>query len=137
MTQLLAKLRDWLSRKDPVTEVRFDDSGFTVYSGNRARQIAHWSAVLEVFAYKQDCFTFDDIWIGFRFNEAGDYWRVMEDWIGYKEFVEQLPARFPGIRTDWFDEVARPAFAYNRTTLWGESWDPKTDMKPSPTRRSM
>ena len=82
----------------------------------------HWSDAVEVFAYKLDRGSVDEICIGFRVDSAGTHWWVSEEFTGYREFIEELVRRFPGIRTDWFSEVAYPAFVENRTTLWGESW---------------
>jgi hypothetical protein len=93
-------------------KVEFDESGFAIAGGVHA-------AVLEVFAYKEDLFSFDVLCFGFRTSGDGSFWTVGEDYDGYQELLVQLPLRFPGIRTDWFSEVAFPAFATNRTTLWG------------------
>ena len=95
-------------------KVECDPSGFSV-----AGTHVPWSAVLEVFAYKEDLFSFDEIRLGFRVSDDGTFWSVSEDWPGYRELLDDLPVRFPGIRTDWFSGVAFPAFATNRTTLWG------------------
>ncbi len=84
-----------------------------------------WTMVLEVFAFKQDRLTYDDICIGLRFDGTGSYWWVAEDYLGYSEFLKELNRRFPGFRVDWLSEVAKPPFAEKRTTLWGETWLPK------------
>ena len=96
-------------------KVELDPSGFSVAGSH-----VPWSTVLEVFAYKQDLGTYDDLRLGFRISSDGTFWSVSEDWSGYRELVAELPERFPGIRTDWFSQVAFPAFAINLTTLWGE-----------------
>jgi hypothetical protein len=44
---------------------------------------------------------------------------VDEDWTGYAELVKEIERRFD-IRCEWWPKVAFPAFATNRTTLWGE-----------------
>ena len=71
-------------------------------------------------AYKLDIGMYDEICIGFRVDSGGTYWWVSEEFVGYREFLEELSRRFPGIRADWFSDVAFPAFVENRTTLWGE-----------------
>ena len=45
-----------------------------------------WSEVLEIFAYKEDRFTFDDICLGFRVREDGTFWMVSEDFVGEEPF---------------------------------------------------
>ena len=119
--KLLTKIREAL---DPVTETRqvvCDESGFTVVEQGKTLARVSWSEVLEVFAYKEDRFTTDDICLGFRVHADGTFWAVSEDFIGYKELLAELERRFSGIRTEWFAEVAFPAFAPNRTTLWGRT----------------
>lgn len=106
----------------PERKIKIDASGFTVVEedvlpGTRCT----WTSVLEVFAYKIDLFSYDEICIGFRFDAAGNYYWVGESYTGYKELLEELPRRFTGIKADWFSEVAHPAFATNRTSLWGET----------------
>lgn len=74
----------------------------------------------EIVAYKEDLFGCDSICIAFRIVESGDYLRVFEEAAGYDTMLSELGNRFPGIRTDWFNEVAFPAFVPNWTTIWGE-----------------
>jgi len=121
MTAIFANLKELFTPQESVRKVNFDDAGFTILGGRESVR-GSWSSVIEVFAYKDDRFTIDDICIGFRFDAAGAFWWISEDYVGYREVLEELPQRFPGIRTDWFSEVAHPAFVENRTTLWGETW---------------
>jgi len=116
-------LHPFAATSEVPREVCFDDTGFTVYGGEKPVR-ASWAQVLEVFAYKDDRLTFDDICVGFRFEEDGSHWWVSEDYVGYEALMDELKKRFPGIRTDWFAEVSSPAFARNRTTLWGAHWSP-------------
>ena len=81
-----------------------------------------WSDVREVYAYKEDLFAFDEIRLGFRIDDDGASWTVSESCSGYPGLLAALPLRFPGIRTDWFSEVAFPAFEAKRTTLWGKAF---------------
>ncbi len=80
-----------------------------------------WSDVREVVAFKEDRFAYDEICVGFRTDDSDSYRNVTEEFVHYRELLEELPRRFPGIRTDWFSDVAFPAFVPNWTTLWGES----------------
>ena len=119
MTSFISKIKDRFSRKEPKFAVDFDTAGFTISEDEKPKVRVDWLSVREIFAYKDDLFSYDEICIGFRFNDAGEYWWVGESHVGYREFTENLKERFPEIRTDWFSDVAFPAFAYNRTTLWG------------------
>jgi hypothetical protein len=77
-----------------------------------------WANAEEVFAFKHDLFSFDEICIGFRIDAAGHYVWVGEDDGGFKEFRAEVEKRFASIRRDWFGKVAPPPFQENRTTLW-------------------
>lgn len=124
MKTLLSKLKRRMARDYPKREVAFDGEGFTVLEESEIRARVSWSQIIEIFAYKMDLFTVDEICIGFRLDESGTHYWVSEEFLGYKEFIEQLRISFPGIREDWFAEVAFPAFIENRTTLWGQPWKP-------------
>ena len=100
--------------------LHFDNSSLMVENKDGVSEIFEWKTAVEVFAYKDDVVAYDIICIGFRTNEAGDYFWVDEECEGYKEMVSFLPAVFSGIRTDWFSEVAFPAFKPCVTSLWGE-----------------
>ena len=120
--KLPSKIREAFSPARETRQIVFDESGFTVVERDKTMARVSWSEVLEIFAYKEDRFTTDDICLGFRVREDGTFWMVSEDFIGYREMIAELERRFPGIRTDWFAEVAFPAFVPNRTTLWGQTW---------------
>ena len=81
----------------------------------------HWASVIEVAAFKRDLFSIDEICFGFRCESSDIFWRVGEEDLGFAEFETQIEKRFPGIRTDWFREVAVPAFQENWTSLWWKS----------------
>lgn len=124
----------------PERVIKIDEEGFSVVEdGVRDNARCCWSAVLEVFAYKMDLFSYDEICIGFRIDAVGNYWWVGESYTGYEELLAELPKRYPGIRSDWFPEVAHPAFVQNRTTLWGESVSSiisRLDAQPPQSTRS-
>jgi hypothetical protein len=124
MSSFLSNLKKRMSHREPRRAVKFDSAGFEVFEGEESKTRVRWSDVLEVFAYKVDLFTYDEICIGFRVTADGTHWWISEEFIGYRELIEELKQRFPGIRDDWFSTVAFPAFVPNRTTLWGESLSP-------------
>jgi hypothetical protein len=120
--ELLRKVRQAVSPRQPKYRVICDESGFTVVDDGKTLARVAWAEVLEIFAYKQDLLTMDMICLGFRVKDDGTFRVVSEEDLGYKEFLAELPRRFSGLRTDWFETVAYPAFATNRTTLWGQPW---------------
>ncbi len=124
MKSLFAKLKRRPAWPDQPRFVKFDAAGFSITEDGEPEVRGDWASIREVFAYKLDFFSVDEICIGLRYDSAGMHWWIGEGYVGYKEFLEELPRRFPGVRTDWFAEVAHPAFVENRTTLWGEPWTP-------------
>jgi hypothetical protein len=136
MRTFLSKMKRRLSRDFPKREVRFDGDGFSVFEEEEKKGSVRWTDALEVFAYKIDLFSVDEICIGFRVDSAGTHHWVSEEFTGYREFLEELSRRYPGIRTDWFSDVAFPAFVENRTTIWGEPWSaPSREPKSGPRDR--
>src|SRR5690606_9875880 len=97
MTSFISKLKERFSPKEPKLAVEFDVEGFTILEDEKPKIRADWLSVCEVFAYKDDLWSYDEICIGFRFNDAGDYWWVGESHVGYREFTENLKERFPEI----------------------------------------
>jgi len=98
--------------------VEIDTAGFRILEAERICARVEWSKVLEVFAYKEDLWDYDEILVGFRIHEDGTIAAVSEECAGYQALLDSLGQFLPGIRTDWFSEVAFPAFALNMTTLW-------------------
>ncbi len=84
-----------------------------------------WADVREIVAFKEDIFSYDEICVGFRVADEDTYWRVTEEFTGYTELLQELETRFPRIRTEWFKEVAFPAFVPNWTVLWGTPFPPE------------
>jgi hypothetical protein len=120
--KLPTRIREALGPGREGRQVICDESGFAVVERGKTVARVVWSEVLEIFAYQEDRFTTDDICLGFRVHRDGTFWMVSEDFIGYQQLIAELERRFPGIRTDWFAEVASPAFSPNRTTLWEQTW---------------
>ncbi len=99
--------------------LRFDHECLRVETEKGASDRLEWGSVLEVFTFKNDVFAYDIICVGFRTDDEGCYFKIDEECEGYGDLLEFLPEVFPGIRTDWFSDVAFPAFEPCVTTLWG------------------
>lgn len=95
--------------------------GYSVETSGNVVSEVRWSDVEEVFAFKRDLFSFDLICLGFRTADHHTICEVDEEFTGYKKLVDELKSRFPGLKTDWFAEVAFPAFKTNQTILWQKS----------------
>lgn len=115
----------------PERVIKIDDTGFTVVETEDPENVrCNWASVREVFAYKEDLFFYDQICLGFRFDDSGHSWWVAESYIGYKALFDEMPRKFPGIRTEWYEDVGLSAFAENRTTPWGTTLPPVELPKP-------
>ena len=121
----MQKILSWFPKPEgPKPVIHMEESGFSVTEGYKVIFQIKWTDVREVVAYKEDLFAYDVICVGFRLDDTDSYPRVTEEFIHYKELLQELPSEFPGIRTDWFTDVALPAFVPNWTTLWGEPFVP-------------
>ncbi len=102
--------------------IRLTSDGFTIIGHDGTPSQVAWASVKEVFAFKLDLFTYDTIRLGFRLSDEGTYWQVDEDDAGFRELLAEVERRFDIVDKNWWTKVAFPAFATNRTTLWGERW---------------
>ncbi|MGC4049818.1 MAG: hypothetical protein QM757_09930 [Paludibaculum sp.] len=125
---MLKRLRGWWSEFfDPKTTepgiVVCDDLGISLTRPSRAGMPQHriaWHEIGAVFAYKQDCYTVDQICLTVVDLSGTARLVISEDDGGYQHLVEQLPNHLPGCLTpgDWFHQVAFPAFETNWTELY-------------------
>jgi hypothetical protein len=79
MENIKSKLKKLISPDQSKREVRFDDTGFSIFEVQKEPVRGSWAMVQEVFTFKEDRLTYDDICIGLRFDNAGQYWWVAED----------------------------------------------------------
>ena len=124
---------DWLrikidkikqSRGNTQASVQCDQEGFTliVKKGEGAEQTQHlpWERVTEVFAYKRDCLSVDQMCLVLGSDDLEQWIEVTEDDEGYERLVEQLPKRVGGFPTpeEWWRKVALPPFETQWTQLY-------------------
>jgi hypothetical protein len=78
----------------PEREIKLDEKGFTVIEPGRADEPrCDWIRVKEIFAYKPDLFSYDEICLGLRFDHEGNHWWVAESYTGYEPLLDELPRR--------------------------------------------
>ena len=99
--------------------IQLAPDGFSI-SDNGPKHVLAWDSVKEIFALKLDMGTHDTIRLGFRTSDNGAYLEIDEDVVGFGELVVEIERRFQLLEKNWWTKVAFPAFAMNRTTLWGE-----------------
>lgn len=121
-----ACLLEWGLRKPalPIRPrvIRLTADGFSISHNEEPPIEVKWASVKEIFAYKDDVFAYDIICLGFRVSDAGTYYWVDEEHLGYHELVAELERRFENLDKDWWEKVAYPAFERNQMTIWGEPW---------------
>ena len=115
---LFERIQERFRRREEKAILSWNDTSFCVHARGKLVAQVDWAEVLEIVAWKEDLFTYDIICLGFRVREDGAYWQINEEFDGYSEFHTELNRRFPEIKPDWVMDVAFPAFARNRMTLW-------------------
>jgi len=81
-----------------------------------------WGDVRFVYAYKQDCFAYDQIRLELL-DGRGNGLMVTEEMRGWHGLVQTLPEKLAGCQRfeNWFSPVAYPAFKRNMTLLYDRS----------------
>ena len=115
-----------IRQEDAKYFVRCDEIGLNqiVQRGEstQARHLA-WNEATQVFAYKRDCFAFDQICIVIGTATHTDAIEVREDDEGFQYLIEQMPSRIVGClpSNEWWDRVALPPFAARWTQIYPDS----------------
>ena len=98
-----------------VQSRRWDQDGLHAVEGEIRIDIA-WSDVRQVYAYKKDCITFDDIRLVFLSDQHGI--EFSEDDPTFSDLCNVLKEKL-GISDDWHsDLITAPAFETTFTTLY-------------------
>lgn len=112
-------LKDQMAKKNEgqFPTVTTSDVGFRLAGPSYGPREIRWDDIVEIVAYKLDHWSYDVICLGFRVDGADDFIEVVEDFPGYKEFINVVESRFT-LAEDWWRKVAFPAFTTNWTTIW-------------------
>ena len=130
MKLLQSLLSRFQRRNNPFSHFRIvtREAGFSIFDDDTESFSISWSDIEEIVAFKEDFWAYDEMCLGIRSNRSENYVKITESFIGYKNFLETLEDHFAEIRKNWFIEVAFPAFAFNRTTLWKRSIQENTGL---------
>ena len=123
--RFLDGLKSIFERKQPpVYSIILLDKGIGFRIEENFNPIATvlFSEVKEVFAFKRDLLTIDQICFGFRTGDDGTYCEVDEHMSGYDALLKALEIKYEIKLEHWFSKVAFPAFEKNFTSLWGEPY---------------
>ena len=120
--------RPFLTRADriPIHRIHLLPAGLELVDLRTRKSLWHidWADVKEIITFKIDAYVIDHICIGFRTRDEYDYEVACEEHENWNTLCDHLQTQF-GI--DWAKcwlHVLFPAFAANRTTIWGEPWPP-------------
>lgn len=104
--------------------VRLGTDGFEIeYSAGHSIHV-RWKEVRGIAAWKQDCFTVDEICLGFRIHGTDHYAVVSESTDGCDDLISEMQRRFPGHNESWWSRVAFPPFLECWTVIWGDAPEP-------------
>lgn len=104
-------------------EVRFTDHAISLYRRGTEKLLwqIEWQAIEEIIAWKWDLFAVDRICIGFAWARSDVLKMVDEEMIGWDRLQAAIEKRFGVRQSDWWRDVAFPAFAENRRVIWKRS----------------
>jgi hypothetical protein len=84
--------------------------------------------VTDVYAFKRDCFTVDQICLLVGNPELDQWIQVNEDDGGYSQFIAELPVHLVGCPSpdEWWKSVALPPFETQWTQIYHRSASART-----------
>lgn len=102
--------------------VSFDGVGVSIARVRPAHETLYsmgWSDIVRVVAFKRDLLAVDCICLHLV-TEDGATLEVNEEMAGWEELTAALPTHLPGAIkwSEWFSQVAYPAFATNETIVF-------------------
>lgn len=110
------------SREQSDFSLSFDALGLTVTSRHckpASVNAIGWNEIVRVTAFKRDFFTWDCICLGIH-TVDGMATEVNEELDGWQTLTRDLQKHLVGCKhwSEWFPQVAFPAFATNETVLF-------------------
>lgn len=96
----------------------YDNQGFTIAIDKDETRIL-WTEVEKILAYKVDQMIYDCIVI--EINAHGMSHRINDQTVGHMKFMEKANEHLDNFKSDWFVEVAFPAFEQKLTLIYEKS----------------
>ncbi len=102
-----------------VATVATDEFGIKVNTGSGWGPLIAWNQITRIVAFKRDVYSHDLICLLIETDDAGVL-ELNENMPGWAELVKELEIRLPSAKphTEWFAEVAFPAFAVTPTEVF-------------------
>jgi hypothetical protein len=89
-----------------------------------------WAWIEEIYAYKMDLFTTDMICLSLISTTGKLALEIHEEMAGYHDmqaYLERMLPRYSA--SDWFSDIAFPAFAENRKLIWKRKTEPNQSLQ--------
>ena len=100
-------------------EIISTSDGLELHALGKLNWSLRWEDVTGVVAYKRDCYSVDQVCVGFRILDDNEHYFVIdEDQLGYRSILNDLDDRTDGAWSNKFNEVILPPFK----TCWTEIW---------------
>jgi len=111
----------WEARAlDGGLQVTFDTTAS--WHGRVERWVVEWTEITDLAALKQDCFSYDTIWLRAK-TVSGEEIQFPEDAVGFDAVIDALPRFLNGCapREQWFPLVANPPLVEKSVELFSRT----------------
>ena len=103
--------------KNPTGKISIESDGFEL-SFKKTLQKILWTDITEIYAFKEDVFTYDMVWFEFTLKGKANKVYISEETNGFEVLDSELVKRLPNYYMTWRNKVIVPAFEENRTLLF-------------------
>jgi hypothetical protein len=104
--------------KSQPKRLEITGDGLALFESGREVYRFRWTEVSKVETYKRDLFSVDMICVDFAVDADQMVYMTNDEMDGFSELSIRLTSYFPSIASDWWSEVAFPAFATNHKILY-------------------
>jgi hypothetical protein len=107
--------------RQPTSEpkrLEITDDGLALFERDREIYRFRWADISKVETYKRDLFSVDMICLDFSVGAHQIAYMTHDEMDGFSELSSRLTRYFPSIPSDWWSEVAFPAFATKHRILY-------------------
>ena len=108
----------WKKNKKRIETVELTENGFVI-NYNEVVTEFEWNEIDELIGFKFDRFTVDEICL--KIKAESKIAITTEDFIGWRNFMNELLKKFPEIDEHWEGIIAQPPFKKNETELYNRN----------------
>jgi hypothetical protein len=104
--------------KSEPKRLEVTDTGLALFESDHEVYRFRWADVSKIETYKRDLFSVDMICLDFLVAAHEIVYMAHDEMDGFSELSGRLTHYFPSIPSDWWSEVAFPAFATKHRILY-------------------